>query len=148
MDPSPYEDNYLVHLYFHYVEKYFFSLPPNTLFPIPKHEGPLFFNFQSIGNGRRKSKQPPSSILGWWKCTRESWSREEGNGDVWRNDTMGGASDKVRRRMEETGDTEPGKKLQWVMGTPRVEAAQGGIQQGHVRSKAPNIPLYFWKESK
>lgn len=64
MDPSPYEDNYLVHLYFHYVEKYFFSLPPNTLFPIPKHKGPLFFNFQSIGNGRRKSEQPPSSILG------------------------------------------------------------------------------------
>lgn len=32
--------------------------------------------------------------------------------------TPWGASDKVRRRMEERGDTEPGKKLQWVMGAP------------------------------
>lgn len=32
MDPSPYEDNYLVHLCFHYVEKYFFSLPPTFYF--------------------------------------------------------------------------------------------------------------------
>lgn len=60
MDPSPYEDNYLVHLYFHYVEKYFFSLPPNTLFPIPKHKGPLFFNFNPLAmeEGNPSNRHP------------------------------------------------------------------------------------------
>lgn len=42
MDPSPYEDNYLVHLCFHYVEKYFFSLPPTFYFP-SQNTGVLYF---------------------------------------------------------------------------------------------------------
>lgn len=51
MDPSPYEDNYLVHLYFHYVEKHFFLSPPDILFPGSNHKSPLFFLFfKSVGN--------------------------------------------------------------------------------------------------
>lgn len=43
MDPSPYEDNYLVHLCFHYVEKYFFSLPPQHFISHLKTQGSFIF---------------------------------------------------------------------------------------------------------
>lgn len=53
VDPSPYEDNYLVHLCFHYVEKYFFFLSRNILFPaqITRVLYFLFLNPQATKEG-------------------------------------------------------------------------------------------------
>lgn len=53
VDPSPYEDNYLVHSCFHYVEKYFFLLSPKILFPaqITRVLYFLFLNPQAMKGG-------------------------------------------------------------------------------------------------
>lgn len=44
MDANPYEDNYLVHLHFHNVEKYIFPL--QYVLPYPNHKV-FFFSFFS-----------------------------------------------------------------------------------------------------
>lgn len=130
-----------------------FSLSSNILFPIPKHKGPLFFNFQSIGNGRRKSKQMPSSVFsGCWKFIPESWSREEGNGDVCRmgmTPWWGGGWRREVTRSQVCSRMENGAKiLQWVMGTPGGGSSSGGNTERTLQVQSTKHPLYLWKESK
>lgn len=83
MDPSPYEDNYLVHLCFHYVEKYF-SSPPATFYSLAQITRVFyFFIFKSFCSERRKPSLPPPSISVWWKMVPESWGEKAWNRDIW-----------------------------------------------------------------
>lgn len=73
MDPSPYEDNYLVHLCFHYIEKYFSSSPRHNLFPSPNHKGLLVFISHSFGEEGRKPSPPPAPPDGCWSQVLGEW---------------------------------------------------------------------------
>lgn len=133
----------------------FFLSSPNILFPIPEHKGPLFFNFQSIGNGRRKSKHPPSSAFGWWKFMHELWNREKGNGDVcgmWMTPWWGtghgeeeedGGGRWHRARCTPKWNTEPKYSSGWWE-QQKVEAAQGGKYRKNTSgSNHQTLPCVF-----
>lgn len=79
MDPSPYEDNYLVHLCFHYIEKYFSSPSCHILFSSPHHKGLLAFISQPFGEEGRKPSPPPALSSTPWMLVCECW----GNGREW-----------------------------------------------------------------
>lgn len=86
----------------------FFSLPPTFYFPSQNTRVLYFLIFNPLAmEERNPSNRHPH--FGWWKFIHESWNREEGMvmfvGCEWH---CGGAQDKVRRRMEERGGTEPG----------------------------------------
>lgn len=68
MDPSPYEDNYLVHLCFHYVEKYFFSLCPTFYFlaQITRDLYFLILNPSATKEGSPSYRHPPLLFDGGW----------------------------------------------------------------------------------
>lgn len=135
MDPSPYEDNYLVHLCFHYVEKsFFFSLPPTFYFPSQNTRVLYFLIFNPLATGEGNPKQPSSpGFLADGNLSLNSGAEGRGMvmsvGSEWHHD---GAQDKVRRRMEERGGTEPGElnmepkysKMEYGA-DGKVEAAQG-----------------------
>jgi len=159
MDPSPYEDNYLVHLCFHYVEKYFFFPPlPNILFPSPNHKSSFFFIFKSTDNERRKPQLPPPSAFVWWEMVHESRGGEAGNGAVcrvWKRPWLGnrrGEKQDGGERWHRSQSKDFGRWwAQACMKTRRrnqFSEVQQGTQQGHTRSKAPTTTLHFWKESK
>lgn len=57
--------------------------------------------------------------------------------------TPWGAWDKVRRRMEERGDTEPGRMLQWVMGIPEGGSSSGGNTARTHQVQSTKYPLVF-----
>lgn len=61
----------------------------------------------------------------------------------------GGAQDKVRRRMEERGDTEPGELqteyriLLYVMGTPKGGSSSGGKYRKDASGPKRQTPSVF-----
>lgn len=111
MDPSPYEDNYLVHLYFHYVEKYFFFSPAPTFYFLAQTTRVLYFFFFNFLNLlARKGGSPSSHCLpllfdGRWSMNPGvDW---EGTGTfVGRGTDFGWVKDKVISGTEERDDTE------------------------------------------
>lgn len=86
MDPSPYEDNYLVHLCFHYIEKYFSSSPHHNLFPSPNHKGLLVFISHSLV---RKAGSPAHPQLHLMDAGLKCWGNGREWGQLWNMETTG-----------------------------------------------------------